>query len=83
MQVVRMLSMCSVVVLGCVLTYRKVCEEHSHIKMRASSQLKEFRIELIEATLNRCILAIRIVKHIVTAFERREVPRRRIRMALD
>jgi len=51
--------------------------------MRASSQLKEFRIELIEARLNRCILAIRIVKHIVTAFERREVPRRRIRMALD
>ena len=67
-------------VLGCVLTYRKVCEEHSRIKMRASSQLKEFRIELIE---DRCILAIRIVKHIVTAFERREVPRRRIRMALD
>jgi len=59
--VVRMLSMCSVVVLGCVLTYRKVCEEHSHIKMRASSQLKEFRIELREAMLNRCILAIRIV----------------------
>jgi len=51
--------------------------------MRVSSQLKEFRIELIEATLNRCILAIRIVKHIVTAFERRAVPRRRIRMALD
>jgi len=83
MRVVRMLSMCSVVVLGCVLTYRKVCEEHSGIKIRASSQLKEFRIELIEATLNRCILAIRIVKHIMTAFERREVPRRRIRMALD
>jgi len=84
MPVVRMLTMCSVVVLGCVLTYRKVCEEHtSRIKMRASSQLKEFRIELIEATLNRCILAIRIVKHIVTAFERREVPMRRIRMALD
>jgi len=83
MRVVRMLSMCSVVVLGCVLTYRKVCEEHSRIKMRPSSQLKEFRIELIEATLNRYILAIRIVKHIVTAFERREVPRRRIRMALD
>jgi len=51
--------------------------------MRASSQLKEFRIELIEATLNRCILAIRIVKHIVTAFERREVPRCRMSMALD
>jgi len=51
--------------------------------MRTSSQLKEFRIELIEATLNRCILAIRIVKHIVTVFERREVPRLRIRMALD
>ena len=83
MRVVRMLSMCSVVVLGCVLTYRKVCEEPSRIKMRASSQLKEFRIELIEATLNRCILAIRIVKHIVTAFEKREVPGRRIRMALD
>jgi len=83
MRVVRMLSMCSVVVLGCVLTYRKGCEEHSRIKMRASSQLKEFRIELIEATLTRCILAIRIVKHIVTAFERREVPRRRIRMELD
>jgi len=83
MRVVRMLSMCSVVVLGCVLTYRKVCKEHSHIKMRASSQLKEFRTELIEATLHRCILAIRIVKHIVTVFERREVPRRRIRMALD
>jgi len=78
-----MLSMCSVVVLGCVLTYRKVCEEHSRIKMRASSHLKEFRIELIEATLNRCILPIRIVKHIVTAFERRDVPRRRMRMALD
>jgi len=83
MRVVRILSMCRVVVLGIILTYRKVCEEHSHIKMRASSQLKEFRIELIEATLNRCILAIRIVKHIVTAFERREVLRRRIRMALD
>jgi len=83
MRVVRMLSMCSVVVLGCVLTYRKVCQEHSRIKMRASSQLRKFRIELIEATLNRCILAIRIVKHIVRAFERREVPRRRIRMALD
>jgi len=78
-----MLSMCSVVVLGCVFTYMKVCEEHSRIKIRASSQLKEFRIELIEAMLNRCIVAIRIVKHIVTAFERREVPRRRIRMALD
>jgi len=78
-----MLSICSLVVLGCVLTYRKVCEEHSRIKMRASSQLMEFRIELLEATLNRCILAIRIVKHIVTVFERREVPRRRIRMALD
>ena len=51
--------------------------------MRASSQLKEFRIQLIEATLNRCILAIRIVKDIVTALERREVPRRRIRMPLD
>jgi len=51
--------------------------------MRVSSQLQEFRIELIEATLNRCILAIRIVKHIVTVFERREVPRGRIRMALD
>ena len=83
MRVVRMLSMCSVVVLGCVLTYRKVCEEHSRIKMRASSQLKEFRIELIEATLNRCILVIRIVKDIVTGFERREVPGCRIRMALD
>ena len=83
MRVVRMLSMCSVVVLGCVLTYSKVCEEYSRIKIRASSQLKEFRIELIEATLNRCILAIRIVKHIVTAFERREVPWRRNRMALD
>jgi len=83
MRVVRMLCICSVVVLGCVLTYRKVCEEHCRIKMRASSQLMEFRIELIEAMLNRCILAIRIVKHIVTAFERREVPRRRIRMALD
>jgi len=78
-----MLSMCSVVVLGCVLTYRKVCEEQGRIKMKASSQLKEFRIELIEATLNRCILAIRMVKHIVTAFDRREVPRRRIRMALN
>jgi len=77
-----MLSMCSVVVLESVLTYRKVCEEHTCIKMRVSSQLKEFRIELIEATLNRCILAIRIVKHIVTAIERREVPRRRMRMAL-
>jgi len=83
MPVLRMLSMCSVVVLGCVLTYWKVCEEHSRIKMMASSKLKEFRIELIEATLNRCILAIRIVKHIVAAFERREVPRRMIRMALD
>ena len=83
MQVVRMLSMCSVVVLGSVLTYRKVCKEHSRTKPRASSQLKEFRIELIEATLNRCILAIRIVKHIVTAFERREVPRCRMSMALD
>jgi len=83
MRVVRMLSMGSVVVLGCVLTYRKVCEEHSRIKMRASNQLKEFRIELIEAMLNRCILAIRIVKDIVTAFKRRKVPRRRIRMALD
>jgi len=83
MRVVRMLSMCTIVVLGCVLTHRKVCEEHSRIKMRASCQLKEFRIELIEATLNSCILAIRIVKHIVTAFERREVPRRRIRMVLD
>ena len=58
-------------------------EEHSRIKMRASSQLTEFRMELIGATLNRCILAISIVKHIVTAFERREVPRRRIKMALD
>jgi len=83
MRVVQMLSMCRVVVLGCVLTYRKVCEEHSRIKIRASSQFKEFRIELIEATLNRCILAIRIVKQIVTAFERRDVPRGRIRMALD
>jgi len=83
MRVVRMLSMCSVVVLRCVLTYRKLCEDHSRIKMRASSQLTEFRIELIEATLNRCILAIRIVTHIMTAFETREVPRRRIRMALD
>jgi len=83
MRVVRMLCMCSVVVLGCVLTYRKVCEEHSLIKIRVSSQLKEFRIELLEAMLNRCILAIRIVKHIVTAFERREVPKHRIRMALD
>ena len=53
------------------------------MKMSASSQHKEFRIELIEATLNRCILAIRRVKHIVTAFERIEVPRCRIRMALD
>jgi len=53
MRVVRMLSMCSVVVLGCVLTYRKVCEEHSCIKMTVSSQLKELRIELIEAMLNR------------------------------
>jgi len=78
-----MLSMYSVVVLGYVLTYRKVCVEHSSIKMRASSQLKEFRIELIEATLNRCILAIRIVNHIVIVFERREVPIRRIRMSLD
>jgi len=43
----------------------------------------EFRRELIEARLNRCILAIRIVKHIVTAFERREVPRCSIRMTLD
>jgi len=51
--------------------------------MRASSQLKEFRIELIEARLNRCILAIRIVKYIVTAFERRVVPRCGIRLALD
>jgi len=83
MWVVRMLSMCSVVALGCVLTYRKVYEEHSRIKMRASSQLKEFRIELIEAPLNRYILAIRIVKHIVTGFERREVPGRRIRLALE
>jgi len=83
MQVVRMLSMCSVVVLGCVLRYRKVCEEHSCIKLRAARQLIEFRIELIEATLNRYILAIRIAKHIVTPFERREVPRRRIRMVLD
>jgi len=83
MRVVRMLSMCSIVVLGCIPTYRKVCEEHSRIKMRASSQLKEFRIELIEAMLNGCILAIKIVKHIVTAFESREVPRRRIRMAVD
>ena len=83
MRVVRMPSMCSIVVLGCVLTYRKVCDEHSSIKMRVSSQLKEFRIELIEATINRWILAIRIVKHIGTAFERREVPRRGIRMALD
>jgi len=83
MWVVRMPSMCSVVVLGCVLTYRKGCKEHSRIKMRASSQLKEFRIELIEAMLNRSILAMGIVKHIMTAFERREVPRRRIMMALD
>jgi len=83
MLVVRMLSMCSIVVLGCVLIYRKVCEEHSCIKMRASSKLKEYRIELIKVMLNRCIVAIRIVKHIVTAFERIEVPRRRIRMALD
>ena len=83
MRVVRMLSMCSVVVFECVLTYRKVCEDHSRIKIRVSSQLKEFRIELIEATLNRCILAIRIVKHIVTAFERKEVRRCRIRIALD
>ena len=70
-------------VLGCVLTYTKVCEEHSRIKKRASSKLTEFRIQLIEAMLNRCILAIRLVKHIVRAFERREVPKRRIRMALD
>ena len=82
MPVVRMLSMCSVAVLECILTCRKVCKEHSSIDMRASSQLKEFRIELIKATLNRCIFSTRIVKHIVTAFER-EVPRRRIRMALD
>ena len=82
MLVVRMLSICSVAVLGCVLTCRRVCEEHSSIDMRASSQLKEFSIELIKATLIRCILATRIVKHIVAAFER-EVPRRRIRMALD
>ena len=82
MRVLRMLSMCSVAVLGYVLTGRRACEEHSSIDMRASSQLKEFRIELIKATLNRCILATRIVKHIVTAFER-EVPRHRIRMALD
>ena len=43
--------------------------------MSVCSQLKEFTIELIEATLTRCILAIRIVKHIVTAFEKREVLR--------
>jgi len=60
-----------------------VCEEHIRIKIRASSQFKEFRIELIEATLNMYILAISIVKHIVTAFEGREMPRRRIRIALD
>ena len=83
MRVVRMLSMCSVAVLGCVLTGRRACEERSSIDMRAFSQLKEFRIELIKVTLNRCILATRIVKHIVTAFERREVHRRRIRMVLD
>ena len=82
MRVVRMLSICSVPVLGWVLTCRRVCKEHSSIDIRTSSQLKEFRIELIKATLNRCILATRIVKHIVTAFER-EVPRRIIRMALD
>ena len=78
-----MLSMCSVAVLGSILRCRKVYEKHSSIDMRASSQLKEFRIELIKGMLNRCILAIRIVKHIVTAFERREVHRRRIRMVLD
>ena len=82
MRVLRMLSMCSVAVLGYVLTRRRGFEEHSSIDMRAFSQLKEFRIELIKATLNRYILATRIVKHIVTAFER-EVPRRRIRMVLD
>ena len=77
-----MLSIYSVAVLGYVLTCRRVWEEHSCIDMRASSQLKEFRIELIKAMLNRCILATRIVKHIMTALER-EVPRRRIRMGLD
>ena len=82
MRVLRMLSMCSVAVLGCVLTRRRACEEHSSIDRRASSQLKKFRIELIKATLNRYILTTRIVKHIMIAFER-EVPRRRIRMALD
>ena len=81
MRVLRMLSMYSVVVLGCVLTYRKLCEEHSCIKIRVSSQLKAFRIKLIEATLKSCILAIRIVKQIETAFARSKVPRRRIRMA--
>jgi len=60
-----------------------VCEEYSRINMRVSGQLKEFRIELIEATLNRCVLVIRIVKHIVTAFERGEVCSRRLRIALD
>jgi len=44
MRLVRILSMCSVVVLGCVLTYRKVCEEHSLFKMRASSQGIQNRI---------------------------------------
>jgi len=82
MRVVRILSMCSVVVLGCVLTNRKVWEEDSRIKRRVSSQLKEFQIGLIEAMLNRCILVIRVVKYIVTAIERREVPRCRILMAL-
>ena len=81
--VIRMLSMCSVAVLGSILRCRKVCEEHSSIDMRASSQLKEFRIELIKGMLNRCILAIRIVKHIVTVFERKGVHRCRIRMVLD
>ena len=77
-----MLSICSVAVLRCVLTCRRGFQEHSSIDMRVSSQHKEFRIELIKAILNRYILATRIVKQIVTAFER-EVPRRRIRMALE
>ena len=78
-----MLSICNVAVLGSILRCRKVYEEHSSIDMRASSQLKKFRIELIKEMLNRCILAIRIVKHIVIVFERREVHRHRIRMVLD
>ena len=82
MQVVRMLSICSIAVFGCVLTCRRAYEKYCSIDMGASSQLKEFRIELIKAIFNRCILVTRIVKHIMTAFER-EVLRRRIKMALD